>query len=278
VTPPKSQQARTVSSEVTISIDPQTAFSVFTDEIDLWWVRGPINFYDASRAVGMRCEPGVGGRLLELYSQDGSDALELGRITRWQPGELLAWDSAVDDVSVEVRFTPTAAGTTVTVAATIPAGGADRGGTSWVRVVPGWLGGWCARRATSSHLPAETSRLGLAIYYAKPVTAARWLADAFGLGAPDEIGDDEGDEHGWIEFRIGNCPVILFPLGGGRAEGDAVTHMPWVFVDDLDAHLERARSRGATIVSGIHQHGYRAYEAADLEGHHWTFVQARPAM
>jgi uncharacterized glyoxalase superfamily protein PhnB len=52
--------------------------------------------------------------------------------------------------------------------------------------------------------------------------------------------------------------------------------VPWVFVDDLDAHLERARRHGATIVSGIRQHGYRAYEAADLEGHHWTFAQARP--
>jgi hypothetical protein len=42
--------------------------------------------------------------------------------------------------------------------------------------------------------------------------------------------------------------------------------------------MERARSRGATIVSGIRQHGYRAYEAADSEGNRWTFVQARPTM
>jgi uncharacterized glyoxalase superfamily protein PhnB len=278
VTVPRTQQPQTVSSEVIVAVDPQTAFLVFTDEIDLWWVRGPINFYDASRAVGMRCEPGVGGRLLELYSQDGGDALELGRITRWQPGELLAWDSAVDDVSVEVRFAQTAVGTTVTVAATIPAGGADRGGTSWVRIVPGWLSDWCIRRATAPHVPAETSRLGLAIYYAKPATAARWLGDAFGLGPPSEFGYDEDDEHGWIEFRIGNCSVMLFPLGSGRAEDGTVTHEPWVFVDDLDAHLEHARRHGATILSDIHQHGYRAYEAADLEGHHWTFAQARPAM
>jgi uncharacterized glyoxalase superfamily protein PhnB len=71
---------------------------------------------------------------------------------------------------------------------------------------------------------------------------------------------------------------MLFQLGGGPGEGDAVTHVPWVYVDDLDAHLEHARSSGATIVSDIYQHGYRAYEAADLEGHHWTFVQARPTM
>ena len=67
-------------------------------------------------------------------------------------------------------------------------------------------------------------------------------------------------------------------IGRASAEGGPVTHVPWVFVDDLDAHLEHARSRGASILSDIHQHGYRAYEAADLEGHQWTFVQARPTM
>jgi uncharacterized glyoxalase superfamily protein PhnB len=276
VTTPETQQARTVSSEVTVGVDPQTAFSVFTDEIDLWWVRGPINFYDAARAIGMRCESGVGGRLLELYSADASDALELGRITTWRPGELLGWDRAVDDVTVQVRFEPAAGGTKVTVAATIPAGGADRGGTSWVRVVPGWLGAWCAHRSTAPRTAAETSRLGLAIYYAKPAAAARWLADAFGLGAPDEFGDEDSPGHSWIEFRIGNCSVMLFPIDGDRHEDDPVTHMPWVFVDDLDAHLAHSRSRGATIVADITQHGYRSYEAADLEDHHWTFAQARP--
>lgn len=269
--------ARTVSSEVTVGVDPETAFSIFTDEIDLWWVRGPINFYDGARAIGMRCEPGVGGRLLELYSEDGSDALVLGRITAWQPGELLAWDSGVDDVTVGVRFRSAEGGTTVTVTATIPADGADEGGTAWVRVVPRWLGAWVARRGTAGRESADTSRLGLAIYYAKPTAAASWLADAFGLGPFDTSGGDQY-EHSWIEFRIANCSVMLFPLAGDRAKNAPVTHVPWVFVDDLDAHLEQARSHGATIVSGIRQHGYRAYEAADLEGNRWTFAQARPTM
>jgi len=266
----------TVSSEVTVGVDPQTAFSVFTDEIDLWWVRGPINFHDAARAIGMRCEPGVGGRLLELYSDDASDALELGRITTWQPGESLGWQSGVDDVSVAVRFQAVTEGTKVTVTATIPVGGADRGGTAWVRVVPGWLGAWCHRRDTAARTPAETGRLGLAIYYAKPTAAARWLANAFSLGLPDRLGEEDSPEHTWIEFRIGNCSVMLFPRAADRGEATTVTHVPWVYVDDLDSHLARARRRGATIVSDIHQYGYRSYEAADLEGNHWTFVQARP--
>ena len=204
--------------------------------------------------------------------------LELGRITAWQPGELLAWESAVDDVSVAVRFESVADGTKVTVTATRSrsTGGADRGGTSWVRVVPGWLGAWSARRDNAPQTPAETSRLGLAIYYAKPTAAARWLTDVFSLGTPDQFGDDDSPGHSWIEFRIANCSVMLFPFDRDQGEDDPVTHMPWVFVDDLDAHLDQARSQGATIVSSIHQHGYRAYEAADLEGHHWTFAQARP--
>jgi uncharacterized glyoxalase superfamily protein PhnB len=274
---PEMQQARTVSSEVTVSADPDTAFTVFTDEMDLWWVRGPINFYDSARAIGMRCEHGVGGRLLELYASDGSDALVLGRITRWQPGKLLAWDSEVDDVTVEVRFESVPGGTKVVVTATIPAGSADKGGTAWVRVVPGWLVGWFQHRETAPRTPVDVNRLGLAIYYVKPEEAADWLADTFGFVPAGRYGGDEY-EHRWIEFKIGNSSVMLFPLDGEPGEMPPVTHQPWVFVDDLDAHLAHARSRGATIISDISQHGYRAYEAADLEGRRWTFAQARPTM
>lgn len=76
-------EPRTRESTVEVSADPQTAFTAFTDELDLWWVRGPINAYDSGRLVEMRCEPGVGGRILEVYE---GDALELARITAWQPG------------------------------------------------------------------------------------------------------------------------------------------------------------------------------------------------
>ena len=39
-----------VSSEVEVAVDPDTAFVAFTEELDLWWVRGPINHYAAGRA------------------------------------------------------------------------------------------------------------------------------------------------------------------------------------------------------------------------------------
>jgi uncharacterized glyoxalase superfamily protein PhnB len=267
---------RSVSSEVEVGIDPHTAFTVFTDEMDLWWKRGPINFHDAARAVEKRCEPGVGGRILEVYDTTSGDALELGRITVWEPGSRLAWTSSVDDVEVEVTFQPTSDGTRVRVDATIPEGASDRGGTSFVRVVPYWFPDWCARRDTAPREPRDLARLAIAVYYRKPATAARWLADAFGFTPAGALPEDD-DTHGWIEFDVGNCSVILFTLDDA-ANASAVTHVPWVFVDDLDAHLARTQASGATIVQPVHQHGYRAYVAADLEGHRWTFAQARPTM
>jgi uncharacterized glyoxalase superfamily protein PhnB len=48
-----------------------------------------------------------------------------------------------------------------------------------------------------------------------------------------------------------------------------------VYVDDIDAHYERALAAGAQIGRGPRDHArdYRAYEALDLEGHRWRFVQ-----
>jgi len=47
-----------------------------------------------------------------------------------------------------------------------------------------------------------------------------------------------------------------------------------VYVDDVDAHYERARAAGATFLSEIEEGGPgRRYRAEDLEGHRWFFFQ-----
>jgi hypothetical protein len=38
-------EARSVSAEVEVAVDPSPAFGAFTGEMNLWWVRGPINFF-----------------------------------------------------------------------------------------------------------------------------------------------------------------------------------------------------------------------------------------
>jgi uncharacterized glyoxalase superfamily protein PhnB len=227
--------------------------------------------------VAQRCEPGVGGRLLEVYDDATGDALELGRITIWEPGARLAWRSSTDDVEINVRFDATAGGTTVRVDARIPANGHDRGGTCWVRVVPPWFGAWCTERDTARRSQRDLALLALAVYYTKPATAARWLTSAFGFEPTTPL-PEEDEGHEWIELRVGNCSLMVFKLEGELPDRTPSTHVPWVYVDDLSAHFARAEANEAKIVEGIHQHGYRAYVAEDLEGHRWTFAQSRPTM
>jgi len=49
-----------------------------------------------------------------------------------------------------------------------------------------------------------------------------------------------------------------------------------VYVDDVDAHFERAREAGATVLSGVESGGPgKRYRAEDPEGHRWMFIQRR---
>ncbi len=280
----RSTGERAVSSTVEVAVDPGTAFAAFTDELDLWWVRGPINHHAGGRVLAMRCEPGVGGRLLEVYDDTTGDALELGRITVWEPGRRLAWKSSIDDVQTDIRFEPSATGTVVQVVARIPEDGKDRGGTAWVRVVPKWFGPWCANRDVEPQEVRDLARLALGVHYARPAAAAHWLADVFGFESPDPLPEgvdplpdgDHGDP--WIEFRIGNSSLMLFKLDDDRSDR-VRTHVPWVYVDDIEGHFGRSTGNGATIIEPLDSPwGLPLYVAEDLEGNHWTFVQARPTM
>jgi uncharacterized glyoxalase superfamily protein PhnB len=270
------------SSAVEVAADPLSAFTAFTDELDLWWVRGPINAYDSGRLVEMRCEPRVGGRILEVYDAESGEGLELARITVWEPGRRVAWKSSLDDVAIDVRFEPTAAGTIVRLEATVSEGGEDRGGSSFVSVTPPWFGAWMERRERAPHQRHDLARFALTLHYARPAAAARWLADTFGFESPSPLpeGDDplSDPEYGfpWIEFHVGNASLVIEPLAGPPVDHTQVTHVPWVFVDDLEAHFASTRERGATIVQEIARTGFTSYVALDVEGRRWRFAQARP--
>jgi hypothetical protein len=105
-----------VVRRVVVPTDPQTAFRLFTDEIDSWYERGPYSWNNPERAVAIRFE---GGRLLEVW--DDGDAYEMGRVTVWEPGVRLAFAyrsvHLPPDVAseVEVRFEQVAEGTRVTL-------------------------------------------------------------------------------------------------------------------------------------------------------------------
>src|SRR4029453_2518516 len=133
-----------VIASVEGAVDADTAFTIFTEEMDLWQVRSPISFYDSARAIAKRCEPGVGGRVMEVYD-DG--VFEIARITVGEPRKRLSWKDTHDDVEVDIWFEPTGhSTTTVRVEARVPEGGTDLGGTSIVRVGPHWVAQWGAPR------------------------------------------------------------------------------------------------------------------------------------
>lgn len=140
---------------VVVAVDPATAFSVFTEETDLWWRKGP-RFRASGPAPGVLIfEPALGGRLLETFdAPDGPRVVVSGRIHEWDPPRRFAfeWRGANfepgESTQVEVLFEPVAGGTAVTVRhwgwAGLPAGhpvrhGQDARGT--IRLTGLWWAG-----------------------------------------------------------------------------------------------------------------------------------------
>jgi uncharacterized glyoxalase superfamily protein PhnB len=145
---------------------------------------------------------------------------------------------------------------------------------SMLRMAPQWFPRHVARRAGRRGAAADYGRLHLVLRSPTPAATARWLVDAFELEQTADIPEHERDpEHTWIELRVGTSFVVLW--GGGGTIG---TDSPFVYVDDLDAHMAHAEAAGATIVDPITEHGFRSYAAADCEGRHWVFAQSGPRL
>jgi Activator of Hsp90 ATPase homolog 1-like protein len=106
---------------VDVAVDPATAFEVFTGEIGTWYRGGPYSWNDPSRAVGIRFEPGVGGRWIEVWDPSTGEGFELGQITVWEPGRRLIVSYRAFELppeprtEIEVRFEPIPIGTRVTL-------------------------------------------------------------------------------------------------------------------------------------------------------------------
>jgi hypothetical protein len=95
---------------VTVAVDPDTAFTVFTEEIGEWYRTGVATLPRPS-VTTLAFEYGVGGRLLEVDPGDGT-VTERARVTVWEPGRRLVF---VDEheTEVDVRFERSAGGARV---------------------------------------------------------------------------------------------------------------------------------------------------------------------
>lgn len=113
------------------------------------------------------------------------------------------------------------------------------------------------------------------LVYADVEHAVDWLCETFGF---TEIWR-AGGHRARLAFGNGVLIVADHDPEYGRAAPElsaARSHSVTVKVDDVDAHHDRARQRGAHILSppADYPYGERQYSAVDLGGHHWTFSQA----
>jgi uncharacterized protein YndB with AHSA1/START domain len=106
-------------ASIEVPLSPGAAFDLYTGGINRWWRLGTRYWNDTDRAVGLRFEPFVGGRFIEVHDKASGDGFEIGRVLAWEPGNRLVytwreqgWDAGAT-TEVEVTFHPTASGTRV---------------------------------------------------------------------------------------------------------------------------------------------------------------------
>lgn len=151
--PPSGDQVRV---SVSVSVPPDVAFEIFTNEIDRWWGRGRAFRHAGQRGGFIRMEPGVGGRLFESVDveEGGESVFVVGFVRVWEPPSrvLFTWGNThfkapKQETEVDVTFAPSANGTLVTVVhrgwTTIPADHPVRHGmptAAFIRSMGLWWG------------------------------------------------------------------------------------------------------------------------------------------
>lgn len=120
-------------------------------------------------------------------------------------------------------------------------------------------------------MPADYPVVCPYLFYKDGPAALRFLVDAFGFRVRHE---PDPETFGHAEVETGAGGVIML---GNPPELDSGTRWGGVhiYVDDVDAHCEKARRAGAKIVSEPEDRPYgdRIYETVDTEGHTWWFAQ-----
>lgn len=115
------------------------------------------------------------------------------------------------------------------------------------------------------------------VIYDDPERAVDWLTRAFGFRERSAARHTSPDGRvGRTQMEIEESFLTLgLPSVHGGSPRHGVSTMLYIYLDDVEAHYRRAVAAGARIVSELEEHawGDRSYQAADVEGHQWTFAQ-----
>jgi uncharacterized glyoxalase superfamily protein PhnB len=109
------------------------------------------------------------------------------------------------------------------------------------------------------------------VYHDVPAAIA-WLGNAFGFVEHYRYGDPVAG----AQIYLGMAWIMLERARTGTATPVETQHLSQyltLFIDNLDAHYERAKAAGVTILEAPHQTVYGEYQyvALDLAGHRWIF-------
>jgi PhnB protein len=124
--------------------------------------------------------------------------------------------------------------------------------------------------------PEGYTRVTPYLYYEDVAGAVDFLTSTFGFTEKVRMAGEDGQvNHAEIELDGG--VVMLGTPGEGYKNPKKLggkTQSIYVYVDDVDAHFELAKSAGATIVRDPEDqfYGDRSYGAEDPEGHEWYFA------
>ena len=112
------QTIQPIRQSVSVPLDPQRAFDLFTGDMKAWW---PADYHIGEAPIAeIVVEPFVGGRWYTRH-QDGAET-STGYVTAYDPpsGLSLTWQIGADwayhedlVTTLEIRFTPTADGRTL---------------------------------------------------------------------------------------------------------------------------------------------------------------------
>ena len=127
------------------------------------------------------------------------------------------------------------------------------------------------------------------ILYKDATAAIEWLCNAFGFEQHLIVPDENGTiVH--AELTLGNIMVMV---GSTQSQseysklikqpidiGNFETQSPYIVLDenDIDAHFETAKTKGAKIVIELKSQDYggKDYTCYDIEGHLWNFGSYDP--
>lgn len=136
--------------------------------------------------------------------------------------------------------------------------------------------------------PPGWPRISTSLYYDDAAQAIDWLCRAFDFEVRLKVESDDGKiEHSELVYGEGVIMVAdttktakFAFIRSPRQIGGGNTQNLFVYVDDVEAHCQRAREAGATIIVEPKTTDYgedywsdRSYQCEDIGGHHWWFAQ-----